>query len=353
MIANIGPVLSKQVISYFGTVESIFTQPISELRKLPRIGQVLAEEIKSKRLFEQADKEIEFCIKNNIKILNIDDTDYPQRLKQCEDSPTYFFYKGNTNFNAHKIISIVGTRNATDYGKIACEKIIEEIKHHNPIIVSGFAFGIDIISHKAALKNGLQTIAVVGSNLQQIHPSSHSKYIKNVLDSGAIISEYHTNTKYENSLFIRRNRIIAGISDITIVIESKEKGGALSTADFALQYNREIGAIPGNINSQFSAGCNQLIKDNKASLIESGYDIEKLLNWDIHKKKHAVQTELFIDLSVNEQKIMDLFMTENEILVDNIIRKSQLPVHSVSSLLLDLEFKGLIRPLPGKRYCKS
>lgn len=353
MLAGIGPILAKQLISYIGSAEQIFKEPISHIKKIPNIGPVLAHEIKTNNVLPLAEKELLFAEKNKINILTYIDDAYPNRLKNCEDSPLLFYYKGDVNFNHSKIISIVGTRSATDYGRSCTKELIQSISHNNPIIVSGLALGIDVTAHKEALTHNLQTIAVLGPQLTNITPVSHVKIAKEIVKNGAVMTESHSQTLYDNALYVKRNRIIAGLSDATIIVESKTRGGALITTEFANQYNRDVCAFPGNIGNKYSQGCNMLIKQNKATLIESGEDLEKLLNWDVNsnQKKH-IQTALFRELHEDEKKIVDVLSNKTELSIDSIASIVNFPMSKTSSLLLQLEFDGIVKMLPGKRYCK-
>jgi DNA processing protein len=350
MLAGVGPVLAKQLISYVGSAEQLFKEPNKHLEKIPNIGPIIAKEIRQNNVLELAEKELQFIIKNKILVSKYTDNDYPHRLKNCEDSPLLFYYKGDVDFNNQKIISIVGTRNSTEYGHECCRNLITDLTHHNPIIVSGLAFGIDICAHKEALQKGLQTIGVLGTPLNTVTPITHIKYAKEIVKQGAIISECHTQTKYDNALYVKRNRIIAGLADATIVIESKTRGGALITAEFANQYNRDVCAFPGNIMNKYSQGCNMLIKQNKANLIENAQDLEKLLNWDIQEKPKTIQKKLFIELNKEEQIIMNLLQEKEELTIDQISAMSNIVMSKTSSLLLQLEFNGLVRNFPGKKF---
>jgi len=351
MLAGVGPILARQLIAYFGSAEAIFTESPKNIKKIPRIGSVLLEQIMHNNALKQADEEIERCISENITICSYLDSSYPERLKNCDDAPLLFFYTGSCNFNHQKIIAIVGTRNATEYGKNCCSEIIAGLAPYNPIIVSGLAFGIDVCAHKTALHQNLQTIAVVGAPLQKIHPSSHVKIAQNIAQQGCVLSEYHYNTKYENSLFVRRNRIIAGLSDACVVIESKTKGGALFTADFAQQYNRDVFAVPGNINAPYSSGCNALIKNHKAALIESADDIIENLNWDLQVgEKSPIQKQLFVELNPDEENVLKILTEHSDISIDSLASETSFSMNKTSSVLLSLEFKGLVRCLPGKRF---
>ena len=351
MLQEVGPIKAKQLISYLGSPECIFKESASKLSKIPNIGEAIVKEIKKNNVLALAEKEMDFILKNDIKILTYVDDVYPYRMKNCEDSPLLFYYKGDVDFNAQKIISIVGTRNATDYGKQCCKNIINDIKQHNPIIVSGLAFGIDVCAHKEALNADLQTIAVLGTQLGKVSPTSHIELAKNITQHGCVMSEYHSQTKFDSKLFVRRNRIIAALSDATIVVESKIKGGALITADFANQYNRDVCAVPGNVGNKCSQGCNNLIKANKAALIESGKDLEQLLNWDIEEKvQKKSQRELFVDISDEEKTIIDYLAENPDSLIDKIAIDCNIPMSKLSAQLLNMEFKGLIRCMPGKLF---
>ncbi|MFO7868574.1 MAG: DNA-processing protein DprA [Bacteroidales bacterium] len=351
MLEGIGPILAKQLISYFGSAEAVFLETRESLQKIPRIGEALVREIKHKNVLDKADYELDLASKNNINICAYYDDNYPERLQNCEDSPLIFFYSGNTDFNAQKIISIVGTRNATEYGKRVCEDIVSGIASHNPIIISGLAFGIDVCAHTSALKNGLDTIAVLGAPIQRLHPATHYKIAQRIKKQGSVISEYHSKTLFEKSLFVRRNRIIAGMSDATIIVESKKRGGALLTADFAQQYNRDVFAVPGSVGFSYSEGCNMLIKSNKAALIENAQDVIKNLNWDIETNTSShVQKQMFVDLTSDEEILHTILSQNKELPIDAISIKSTFPMSKTSSLLLSMEFKGVVQSLPGKRF---
>jgi DNA processing protein len=292
-----------------------------------------------------------FLEKNGIKSYFLLDKEYPERLKHCEDSPIIMYFKGNANLNKQKIISIVGTRNATQYGKEHCNELVKnlQINGHNPLIVSGLAYGIDICAHKAALKNNLSTIAVLGHGLRTLYPASHKKFAREIIDSGGLLTEFSGKAKLDPSNFVKRNRIIAGMADATIVVESGAKGGSLITADIANSYNRDVFAFPGRVNDKQSIGCNRLIKTNRAALIENINDLEYMLGWEKHKKQ-AIQKQLFIELSADEQTVVDALKAEENSSIDIICLKTNFPMSKVSSILLKLEFSGLVKSFPGKIY---
>ncbi len=350
LIPKIGSVNAKKLIAYVGSVEGVFKESKKNLIKIPGIGPSLANNISNQTVLGRAEQEIEFIEKHKIKPLFYLDKNYPNRLKQSEDSPVLFYYKGRVNFNASKVISIVGTRNATTNGIDNCNKLIDDLKNsgHNPIIVSGLAYGIDICAHKSALKNKLDTVAVLGHGLHTIYPANHRSTAVEITKQGALLTEFLSNSKIERTNFVRRNRIIAGLSDATIVVESASKGGALITANIANSYNRDVFAFPGRTTDKYSAGCNLLIKINKAALIASAKDLEYILQWDT--KKIPLQTELFNNLTTDEQLIVNVIKNEEQISIDNIAYKTKLQIGQVVSLLFNLEFSGVVKSLPGNMY---
>lgn len=355
IIPKIGPVLVRRLVAYTGGIEAVFKEKKAILSKIPGIGESKASMIDANSLLKEAEEEIKIIEKEKIAAFFYLDKNYPIRLRECEDSPVILYVKGIVDLNASKVISIVGTRNASEYGKSCTEEIVSYLGYCFPeiVIVSGLAYGIDIAAHKSALKNNLKTIASLGHGLSIIYPALHSKYAKKIIDQGAIASEFRYNQKPEPGNFVSRNRIIAGLADATIVIESAEKGGALITADMANSYNREVFAVPGRVNDEYSKGCNNLIKMNKAALIESGSDIEIAMGWiKEREKKVTIQKTLFSELTAEEEKIMALLTGNDGIALDQISRTLELPVSKVSANLLNLEFNGLVRSMPGKMYAR-
>ncbi|RLD80341.1 MAG: DNA-protecting protein DprA [Bacteroidetes bacterium] len=352
MIPGIGNVNSKKLIAHFGEIEQIFKAKKADVLKVPGIGAHLANTILNNSALDEAQQEIDFLQKNKIKAYFLLDKDYPERLKHCEDSPVILYFKGNCNLNKQKIISIVGTRNATQYGKEHCNELIKNLHDngHDPLIVSGLAYGIDICSHKAALKNNLSTVAVLGHGLQMMYPASHRQTARDIISRGGLLTEFSSKSKLDPSNFVKRNRIIAGMADATIVVESGQKGGSLITADIANSYNRDVFAFPGRVHDKQSIGCNRLIKTNRAALIENINDLEYILGWEKNEKKDAVQKQLFVELSPDEKTIMDVLKSAEDLSVDIICLKSNFPMSKVSSILLKLEFSGLVKSFPGKIY---
>lgn len=351
LIPGIGPVTAKSLIAYTGGVENVFSATKQELMRAEGVGEYAASQIlKGKEYFSEAEKEVKFILKNKITPLFYSDKSYPFLLKQCPDAPLMIFVKGNINFNNRKILSVVGTRNATPQGKENCDTLIKSLSEteHNPIIISGLAYGVDICAHKAALKYGLDTIAVFAHGFDKIYPSKHKNTASEIKEKGALITEFISGAKFERQNFLKRNRIIAGLSHATVVVESAKKGGSLVTADIANSYNREVFAVPGRLDDKYSEGTNWLIKTHKAFLLQSANDIEYILNWE--QSENIVQKTLFIEFSQDEMKIVKILMQNNSMIIDEICKETGLTMSKVSSLLLEMEFKDAIRCLPGKIY---
>jgi DNA processing protein len=352
LIPRIGDINARKLVSHFGSVEAIFHEPYRNLIKIPGIGSGIAKYISERSYLDRAEQEAEYIVKNNIRLYFYLDNDYPFRLRQCDDSPVVFFFMGDCDLNAAKILSVVGTRNATIHGREICDRIIGglAVGHPDIIIVSGLAYGIDIASHKAALANNLQTIGVLAHGFNTTYPAVHSSTARTIVNNGGLLTDFLSDALPERNNFLKRNRIIAGLSDATLVIESGIKGGALITADIANSYNRDVFAVPGRPDDQWSAGCNSLIRSNKAALTESSDDIEYFLNWKPEKSKPPVQRTLFSDMDNTEKQIYELLMKEGELTIDIICRTIEIPVYKLSSLLLQMEFKGLVKCSPGNLY---
>jgi len=352
LIPGIGDINARKLVSHVGSVEGVFTEPYQSIIKIPGIGSGLARYICDRSYLEIAEKEAEYVEKNNIRTFFYLDNDYPYRLRQCDDSPVAFFFKGNCDLNAPKILSVVGTRNATMRGKELCDKIISGLAASHPelIISSGLAYGIDIAAHKAALSKNLLTIGVLGHGFNTIYPSVHRSIAAAMISSGGLITDFLSGELPERNNFIKRNRIIAGISDATLVVESGIKGGALITADIANSYNRDVFAVPGRPDDQWSSGCNNLIKRNKAALVESSEDIEYYLDWKSDKSKMPVQRLLFDEMADDEKLVFETISKEGEMDIDQICRITGMPVYKLSALLLQMEFRGIIKCYPGNIY---
>lgn len=353
LIPGIGPVNAKKLVAYTGSIEGVFSESGKNLKKIPGIGSQLAKNITNKSILSKAEEEVEFINEYKIQTYFYLDKNYPERLKHCEDAPVMLFQKGKCNLNKQKVVSIVGTRNATQYGKNFCDDFISALQKNHPetVIVSGLAYGIDVTAHKSALRHKMETVAILAHGFKTLYPSAHRPIAKKIVNQGALITEFLSKDLPEKNNFVKRNRIIAGLADATIVVESGPKGGALITADIANSYNRDVLAVPGRTTDKWSKGCNQLIISNKAALLENVSDLEYMLGWEVNKNEPAsIQKELFAELNKEEQSIVHILKENGDLTIDQISIKIQFPVSKVSSLLLGLEFKGIVKSLPGRLY---
>ncbi len=350
-VPNLGDATAKKLIRKVGSAEGVFKEKKSNLLKIDGVGLIKLKELSEKIQLDQADEELSFIEAEQLKWTYFQDEHYPKKLKHCHDGPILYFQKGNFNLTNKKIISIVGTRNATNYGKRFCEKIIEDLAPLQPVIVSGFAYGIDITAHKSAVKNNLQTLACLAHGFNQIYPKNHKKYCAELESNGGFISEFWSSDTFDRNNFLKRNRIIAGISEATIVIESSEKGGSLVTADIANSYHREVFAVPGRATDSHSKGCNNLIKSQQAHVLTQAADIPYILGWEIKKSTNKpIQTQLFIELTEDEKKVFNFLKAKNKEVIDSIAIGCDLPIYKLSSILLNMELKGILKPLPGKQF---
>jgi len=351
LVPNIGDVQAKILVNHFGDATSIFKAKKSSLEKIEGIGEVRAKSIKEFDDFHLAEHELKFIEKFKIKTLFLTDADYPKRLLNCYDSPTLLFYKGRADLNASKIVAIVGTRSNTDYGKNFTEKLVKDLSEQNILIISGLAHGIDAIAHKAALKNNLPTVGVVGHGLDTVYPSANTNLAKDMVkDSGGILSEFFSGTKPDKHNFPLRNRVVAGLSDCTVVVETNIKGGSMITAKLADAYNRDVFAVPGRTTDKVSSGCNHLIKYNKAILLTDAEELLDVLGWKEKKKEKKQQKELFIELSPEEKQIIQLLQEKELVHIDEINLKSGLSSSAAAASILNLELQNVIASLPGKMY---
>lgn len=349
LLPGIGDVLAKKLLSYCGTAEEVFKIKKSRLLKIPGIGTKLADAITSQGVFKRAEKELRFIEKENIQMFFFGDEDYPKRLRHCPDGPLLLYFKGQADFNQQKIIAVVGTRKATDYGKSICTELMEGLKAYSPLVVSGLAYGIDIHIHKESLKQDISNIGVLAHGLDIIYPPAHRTIALKMQGCGGILTEFMTQTQPGRENFPRRNRIIAGLADAVVVVEARILGGALITADIACSYNRDVFAFPGRSSDVFSAGCNELIKSNKAQLITSVNDLVYYLGWENKKIENRVQRTLMFDCTEEEKIILEV-LREKNLGIDDLQFKSKLPVSKASAALLNLEMNGVVRMLPGKVY---
>ena len=349
-IPGIGDVLAKNLMSYCGSAQAIFNTGKTKLLKIPGIGTVTAAAIASHKSLSQAEEELKFIQKHKITVLFYTDAAYPKRLKNCADGSALLYKRGNANFNQKKVISIVGTRNATDYGKDFCKEIIADLAAFEVLVVSGLAYGIDACAHRASLDNSLKTVAVLGHGFQTIYPGQHKKLAKETMENGALLTEFSSQVGMIAQNFAQRNRIIAGMSDAVIVIETATKGGAVITAQLANSYNRDVLALPGRYRDSVSAVCNALIKRNQAAVIESADDLARGLGWDEKAANPRPQRQLLIDLTETEQAIVDLMKTKEFVEMDDLTAHTQLNNSAIVAVLFELELKGVVCPLPGKRF---
>lgn len=350
-VEGIRDIIAKRLLERFGEAEKIFSASKKELTAVEGIGEILCGKLQSSTIFKEAEAEIKFIQNHRIQVVFYEDENYPRHLKYCNDGPVLLFSKGDIRLGQSKMISIVGTRQITEHGMAFCRKLIAELVPWNPVIISGFAYGTDITAQLAAIENNLQTVAILAHGLNRIYPTAHQKFRDKIVANGGFLTEFWSTDKPERENFIRRNRIIAGMSEATIVIESAEKGGALITAYMAGGYNRDVFAVPGRATDTYSAGCLQLLKTQRAHIITGAADLVYMLNWDIETPRETViQKQLFVTLESDEQKIYDFLIRNGRELLDLIALNCALPVHKVASLLLSMELKGVVRSLPGKIF---
>lgn len=351
LIPGVGSVNGKSLVAYCGGVQAVFMEKKRALMKIPGIGEQTVNAISNHNVFARAEEELEFIEKNKILPLFYLDKEYPIRLKQCHDSPLILYYKGTADLNVPKVVALVGTRKATEYGRDICRKIVEGLVEHNVLVISGLAYGIDTWSHKAALDNKLETVGVLGHGLDRIYPFANRSLAEKMSENGGLLCEYMSNTLPDRENFPMRNRIIAGMSDAVIVVEAGATGGALITAEIANSYNRDVFAVPGRLGDPHSEGCNKLIKINKAALIQSAKDISYLLNWDeVKTQKKTIQRQLFLTLTQDEELIVTTLKEKGDLDIDTLLIETSIPPAKAASILLNMEFEGVIRCMPGKVY---
>jgi DNA processing protein len=350
---HIGDHLTKVLVSYCGSAEAVYEASHQKLLQIPGIGAKAIEQLRTTEPMLRAREELAFIEKNDIKVLFYTDAAYPKRLKSCPDAPALLYYKGTADLNHPRIISIVGTRNATDYGKQLCRELVEDLKAYDVLIISGLAYGIDVCAHKESLRMDIPTVSVFAHGLDRIYPAQNRPTADKMLHNGGWLTDFPSGTIPDRENFPKRNRIVAGIADATIVVEASIKGGALITAEIANSYNRDVFAFPGRITDEYSTGCNFLIRNNKAALLTSGADLAYILGWE--KMDGATlqkpQLTLPIDLSTNEKLIFDIIQQNaGQLGIDDLAIKTNLPLSQLAMNLLNLEMQGFVRSLPGKTY---
>lgn len=352
MLKGIGPVHARNLVAYCGGVDELFSdkQIRKKLDKVPGIGDKLIGYITDKSILPKAEMELEYIRKHEVRILFYLDDDYPKRLRNCEDAPVLLYTKGNADLDAPRTVSIVGTRQPTEHGKRTCEQLVEALVPTGATVISGLAYGIDITAHRAALKCKLPTVASVAHGLDKLYPGEHAATARQMLEHGALVSELPSGSPFAPGNFPARNRIIAGLGDCTIVIESGPTGGSLITADIANSYDRDVMAFPGRATDTRSEGCNALIKQNKAALITGAEDLIKTMGWEEKREKAPKQSALFVQLSPEEQELVEVLKTKGKVEMDTLCLQTRMTQGKVAALLLNMEFNGVVKSLPGKVY---
>lgn len=347
-LPQIGDITAKKLLFHFGDAKGVFSAKSKELLAAG-FSKLVIHSLRNNSALKEAEKEVAFVEKNNITPVFYTDANYPYRLKFCDDGPILMYYRGNANLNYSRILSIVGTRKITDYGKWIGRKMIEELADYNLLIVSGLAYGADTVAHQSALDFGIPTVGITAHGHDMLYPSENRKMAKKMLEQGGILTEFPSETQPNRENFPKRNRIIAGLSDATLILEAGVKGGALITADIANSYSRDVFAVPGRTNDVMSEGCNNLIKYNKAALVTSAQDIVRAMNWE-PKATQNKQMTLFQELSEEELQVAKVLSDNGECGIDMLVNHTGFTASKMAAILLNLEFKNLVRCLPGKRY---
>ena len=350
LVPGIGPVLAKNLISYCGGPQAVFEEKASRLIKIPGIGETLALAIKESDHLHEAEKELEFIHAKNIQLITYYHESYPMRLKQVDDSPTLLYYKGDQDLNHHRTVAIVGTRTPTERGIMNCEKLVEDLAPFDVQVISGLAYGIDSTAHSSSVQNGIATIGIPGHGLDRIYPAKNKKLLQKMLEHGGILSQFPSGTKPDRENFPMRNKLIAAMADVVVVIESKRSGGSMITATFANEYFKDVFAFPGRIQDENAEGCNKLIKEHRAHLLESAKDLSYIMRWEELDSNKVIQPSLFVELDEDESKIHTLIKKMEKCDIDYLSHVSKIRGSHLASILLNLEFKGLIKALPGKKF---
>lgn len=353
LLPLVGDVNGKRLVAYCGGVEAVFRESKAALLKIPGIGMATVNGILNQQVLGRAEEEIHFIQKQSIHSCFFTEPGYPLRLLNCDDGPMMIYYKGKMQLNHPRVLAVVGTRRATQYGKHICEQIIEGLSDKDVLIISGLAYGIDSCAHRSAHAANMQTIGVLGHGLDRIYPAQNRRLAALMLENGGLLTEFLSGSIPDRENFPKRNRIVAGMCDAVLVVESDRKGGALITAEIANSYNRDVFAVPGKVGDPYSRGCNFLIRNNKAALAESSDDISYMMGWEERSLGRRVQPSLFTDLTEEERHIMDCIQEAGNIGIDQLALKVSMPVSKVAALLLHLEFEGLVRSLPGKLFAQT
>ena len=341
-----------------GSGEEIFLHRNEAQDILPDCSPRLIDNLKDwSEPLKRAEVELEFCRNNNIRVLCLGDDNYPKRLEDCADAPLVMYYKGNANLNQSRVINIIGTRHCTTYGADFIRRFIHDLKALCPevLVVSGLAYGVDINAHQQALAVGYETVGVVARGLDYLYPAAHKDVAREMVNHGGLLTEFMTCTNADKGNFVRRNRIVAGMSDACILIESAAHGGGMITAGIAFDYGREVFALPGRVGDHFSEGCNNAIRENKAMLLTSAEDFVKTMGWEddalrIEAQKKGIERQLFPDLSPEQQRIVDVLMKSNDLQLNQLSVKTGIPIGDITSILFQMEMMGVVKPMAGGNY---
>lgn len=350
LLPGIGPIRAKELILSIDNVAVLFSKDPNELAKDTRFKASFFRQWNREKALRMADHVINYNRQNNINTVFYMDAEYPKRLKNCVDSPIILYTKGNLSLNQSKLIAIVGTRNATNYGKSLCSELITSLKDLGVGVVSGLAMGIDACAHRSCIENNLATYGVLGHGFDRIYPTAHTALSEKIIQSGGLISEFIPGTPPNRENFPKRNRIVAGLCDATIVVESRSRGGSLITARLANDYNRDVFAYPGSVNCETSQGCNALIANHGAHLIQGAEDFLKLMNWENSTIKTSGKPKLFSAFSKKQKEIVSCISEAQEIQLDVLAVKMNLSVSKLNVELFNLEMDGVVLSLPGKKY---
>ena len=354
-IPGVGAIGARKLVHALGSATDVFRRRTELLDLVPGVNKNLVEALQNQDVFAKAEQEWEFVEGNHLTCLTYWDEAYPSRLRECDDAPIVLFYKGNADLNRLRVINMVGTRHITSYGRDICEQFLRDLKQLCPdvLVVSGLAYGVDINAHRAAMQNGLSTVAVLAHGLDRIYPSMHRSDAVAMLQNGGLLTEYPSGTNPDKHNFVSRNRIVAGMCDATIVVESAVKGGSLITAEIAESYQRDCFAFPGRVGDPYSSGCNNLISTNRAALITSAQHFVDCMGWQVQEtmsRPKPVQLSLFPELTDEEQLVARILEERGDLQINTLVVAADIPICRMNSLLFEMEMKGLVRALAGGIY---
>jgi DNA processing protein len=350
-VPKVGPVLAKHLLRHIGSAEGVFKAKKRELERIPGIGAGITDAIRSSRALEHAERQVRLMERTGVKGVFTTDPAYPERLRHIADSPLMLYVRGEPDLNPLRSVGVIGTRQPTGRGTAFCEELVQSLAMYSPLIVSGLAYGIDVCAHRAALSAGLQTVGVLAHGLGTLYPNAHRQVAGKMLEQGGLVTEYLYETEVEREHFPMRNRIVAGLCDALVVVETAVQGGSMITVHFANEYHKDVFAVPGRVGDELSAGCNYLIKSNRAALLETASDLIDLMGWnDAENPDRAVQRQLFPELEEEDRKIVNALQEGEDISFDQLAHRTGLTPGKLSSRLLELELYAVVKALPGKRY---